>query len=103
MTVFQKILENASQVIALTIFAMVVLIVQWKTVRALNMINNLLLYYGKQIEEIRRLVSSASPIPRESPSDSGATASPVARTSGMYEILMEPEPGKRPARDKGKA
>ena len=91
---FQKILLGAKDIIVLSIFALVVLIVQWKTVRALNMINNLLLYYGKQIEEIKRMVSSgasAAAMPREI----GPTE-PRAKSGGMYEILMEPEPPAKP-------
>jgi hypothetical protein len=84
-----------SQVVALPvvalvlIVALVVLIVQWKLIRSLNMINDLLLYYGKQIEETRRIIGASPSTPaRETPAESASR--------GMYEILKESESAEKP-------
>ena len=80
------------QILALPVNAVIVLMAMLKILRVVNTVNSLLLYYGKQIEEIRRIVGSSPGAPKAPEgNDEGAR--------GMFEILMEPgAEGKKAAR-----
>jgi hypothetical protein len=78
MDFLKKILEF--NVLSLICF-LVVLIVQLKIVRSLRTIISLLMYYGKQIEETRKIALGAGP-------NKYATDVPPHET-GLYEVLKE--------------
>ena len=77
------------QLVTLSVVLVVVLLAQWKTVRALNNLNSLMMFYGKQIEEIRRMTAGVSR------GAAGGAAGGAGRdmadeaARGMYEILTE--------------
>ncbi len=71
-------------ILALPVSAVIVLMAMLKILRVVSTVNSLLLYYGKQIEEIRRIVSSSRGAPK-APDEATDSA------RGMFEILMEAE------------
>lgn len=83
---------NILQILALPVSAVIVLMAMLKIIRVVNTVNSLLLYYGKQIEEIRRIVGSSPSAPKPPEGENEGAR-------GMFEILMEPEgEGKKAAR-----
>ena len=66
--------------IVLPLVLIIYLIVLWRLLRGMQNLHNLLMYFGKQIEDLRRVSSAATPPPRE-------TGNATAR--GMYDILMD--------------
>lgn len=77
-SVLQKLLEF--NVLSLICF-LVILIVQLKIVRSLQALLSLMMYYGKQIEETRKMASGASYARPGSEVPPGET--------GLYEVLKE--------------
>jgi len=60
----------------------VLLIVQLKIVRTLNAHTSLIMFYGKQLEELKKGMSSAPARPRRLPESS-------ADDQGLYEVLND--------------
>lgn len=60
---------------------LIILIVQLKIIRTLNSHTSMIMFYGKQIEELRRAVAGSTParrIPEVAPDE-----------QGLYEVLNE--------------
>ncbi len=59
---------------------LIIFFVQWKIIRVLRSHTGLILYYGKQIEEMRKLVASIGAAKKPSVSN---------EDSGLYEVLND--------------
>ena len=83
---------KVSAILAQPVFFLIILVVLLKLVRSANSHSSLLMYYGKQIELIRKIVGSDYKRAKET----GISEN----EKGIYEILMEergdmPQPQKR--------
>ena len=64
-----------------SIFFLVILVVQLKIISMLRSHMSLIIYYGKQIEELRKIVTTGSKPPRQS--------EVTPDEHGLYEVLQD--------------
>ena len=74
-----------TNIVAEPVFFLILLVVLLKLVRSANSHSSLIMYYGKQIEQIRKIVGSDYQKAKET----GVSES----EKGIYEILMEDREG----------
>ena len=68
-----------TQYLPTPLFFLVILVVQLKIIRTLRSHTSMIMYYGKQIEELRKIVASGSNARRQPEVSSNE--------SGLYEVL----------------
>ncbi len=68
-----------TQYLPAPIFFIVILIVQLKIIRTLRSHTSMIMYYGKQIEELRKIVTGGTSPPRQ--------AEIAPDEPGLYEVL----------------
>jgi len=75
----ERLVAFFTEQIPLALFFLLIFIVQLKIIRTLQSHTSMIMYYGKQIEELRKIVSAGSG-PRRQPELS-------TDESGLYEVL----------------
>jgi hypothetical protein len=61
---------------------LVIFLVQLKIIRAFRSETNLIIFYGKQVEELRKMLSANPPMPRKPPEVQ-------ADETGLYDVLKD--------------